>query len=86
MYNIFRAELCDKTEDKGGYYVGDRIMCPECETWCTYYKLGDKSCSISKIAYLSDNYGTVAFSIIMSIWGKEIEIMCPTNAEFVYKI
>ena len=44
-------------------------MCPECDKYCPYWKL-DKSCSVSKVAYLFDNYGTVVFSIVMSIWGE----------------
>ena len=64
----WRTEICDNTTTEG-IYVGDVVMCPECDKYCPYWKL-DKSCSVSKVAYLFDNYGTVVFSIVMSIWGE----------------
>ena len=64
---LYRAQICpNSTTDS---YVGDRVMCPECDQYCPYWKL-KKSCFLSKVAYVFDNHGTVAFSVMMSIWGK----------------
>ena len=62
-----RSEICHNGTE--GKYVGNVTMCPECEKYCPYWRL-DKSCSLSKVAYVFDNYGTVVFSIVMSIWGR----------------
>ena len=62
-----RSEICHNYTE--GKYVGNVTMCPECEKYCPYWRL-DKSCSLSKVAYVFDNYGTVVFSIVMSIWGR----------------
>ena len=69
----YRKEICERDnatiETTGKWnYTGDTIMCPECEIWCPYWKL-KKSCNLSKVAYLFDNYATIAFSVAMSIWG-----------------
>lgn len=64
-FNPVTSEICHN--DTIGKYVGNVTMCPECEKYCPYWRL-DKSCSLSKVAYVFDNYGTVVFSIVMSIW------------------
>ena len=64
----FRKEICENTTTGEWEYVGDTIMCPECQIWCPYWLL-NKSCTLSKVAYLFDNYATIAFSVAMSIWG-----------------
>ena len=70
----YRKEICDAEPSGDGNstdweYVGNFTMCPECEIYCPYWKL-KKSCTLSKVAYLFDNYATIAFSIMMSIWGQ----------------
>ena len=68
FFSLYRAEICTDNVTTPTY-VGHRVMCPECDTWCPYWLL-KKSCTLSKVAYVFDNYGTVSFSVMMSIWGK----------------
>ena len=56
-------DICD--EEK----TGNITMCPTCEVYCPYWKLKD-SCNLSYVAYVADNYATIAFSVMMSFWGK----------------
>ena len=45
-------------------------MCPNCEVFCPYWKLKE-SCTLSYVAYITDNSCTIAFSVMMSLWGKD---------------
>ena len=63
---FYRQEVCNNETDK---YAGNYTMCPECEIYCPYWKL-KKACMLSRVAYVFDNYATVFFSLLMSIWGK----------------
>ena len=56
-------DICDKEK------TGNITMCPTCEVYCPYWKLSD-SCNLSYVAYVADNYATIAFSVMMSFWGK----------------
>lgn len=44
-------------------------MCPMCDQRCSYWQLSD-SCTYSRATYLFDNPATVAFAIVMALWGK----------------
>ena len=44
-------------------------MCPACTQNCPFWRLKD-TCLISKVTYMFDNGGTVAYTIFMSLWGK----------------
>ncbi|VDD88669.1 unnamed protein product [Enterobius vermicularis] len=46
--------------------IGNTLMCPKCDHWCDYTLL-KSSCAYSKVAYIFDNYSTLAFAILMSI-------------------
>ena len=59
----FRIDVCNENG------VGNITMCPNCEIRCPYWKL-QQSCNLSYVAYVTDNSCTIAFSIIMSLWGK----------------
>ena len=61
--SLFRKEICNETG------AGGTIMCPRCEVHCPYEKLHD-SCRLSYVTYLTDNYATIAFSVMMAFWGK----------------
>jgi len=60
-FNQPSYDICDENG------VGNYTMCPDCEVYCPYWKLKD-SCSISYVAYGTDNYCSIIFSIMMSIW------------------
>ena len=72
LYNnissFIRIDICDKSG------VGNKTMCPQCEVYCPYWKLYD-SCNLSYVAYVADNYATVAFSVLMALWGKYISFL-----------
>ncbi|XP_039609383.1 anoctamin-9 [Polypterus senegalus] len=43
------------------------IMCPLCDTHCSFWKLSD-TCMYAKVTNLFDNEGTVFFAIFMALW------------------
>lgn len=59
---------------------GQFRMCPLCkeEIGCKYWDLSD-ICSYSRIAYLFDNPGTVAFAVFVSFWGKIVYLTYSLN-------
>lgn len=59
--NLPSKEICD-TEG-----VGNLILCPLCDTACSYQRLSE-SCLFSQMTYLFDNPSTVFFAIFMSFW------------------
>lgn len=44
-------------------------MCPQCDLECDYWKLDD-ACIYSEMSHVIDNYCTIAFSIVMSVWSS----------------
>ena len=51
------------------HQLKDVVMCPQCNVRCEYWKLKE-SCIYSKITYVFDNYATVVFAFMMTIWGE----------------
>lgn len=43
-------------------------MCPKCDS-CDYWKLED-TCMEAKVTYVFDNYFTIGFAFLMSIWSE----------------
>ena len=74
----FRFDMCP------GGNVSNTIMCPDCMKYCPYWKLQD-SCTLSKVAYLADNYGTIAFSILMAFWGNSAPSIIKTLLTLDFK-
>ncbi|KAK2162685.1 hypothetical protein LSH36_93g01035 [Paralvinella palmiformis] len=57
----------DKISDDICHQLKDVVMCPQCNVRCEYWKLKE-SCIYSKITYVFDNYATVVFAFMMTIW------------------
>ncbi|XP_037816445.1 anoctamin-3-like isoform X1 [Lucilia sericata] len=58
-WDIVSTEICDQTRTI--------IMCPSCDRLCDYWELKE-ICIAAKVNYLIDNYGTVGYAFITSIW------------------
>ena len=63
FYFVHSSEICDNAT------IGNYTMCPMCDQRCSYWRLSD-SCMYSRATYLFDNHATVAFAIVMALWGK----------------
>jgi hypothetical protein len=60
-------------------------VCPICDEWCDYTKLF-QSCLYAKITYIFDNYATVIFASLTSIWATLfLEGWKRYHAELAYK-
>nr|CAD2192904.1 unnamed protein product [Meloidogyne enterolobii] len=65
--------------------VSQELLCPACEKFCDYIPL-NSTCLYSKAAYVFDNYATIAFTVIMSIWMTVfVELWKRYHAELAYK-
>lgn len=74
-------QICNNTDPNGGYM----LICPVCDVWCDFTRLS-QSCFYSKIAYVFDNFGTVIFGALVSIWGTLfLEGWKRYHAELAYK-
>lgn len=60
---FYSTEICEDP------IISKYTMCPMCDQECSYWHLSD-SCTYSRVSYLFDNPATVAFAIIMALWGK----------------
>ncbi|KAL7076982.1 hypothetical protein ACQ4LE_003902 [Meloidogyne hapla] len=65
--------------------VSQELLCPACEKFCDYIPL-NSTCLYSKAAYVFDNYATIAFTVVMSIWMTVfVELWKRYHAELAYK-
>lgn len=62
-FSFYSTEICEDP------IISNYTMCPMCDQRCSYWQLSD-SCTYSRATYLFDNPATVAFAIVMALWGK----------------
>ena len=62
----------------------DKVMCPSCDQTCNYWNF-NQTCSNIKFTYIFENYFTLAYAFIVSIWATTfLEFWKRKNATLVY--
>ncbi|KAK2858946.1 hypothetical protein Q5P01_003566 [Channa striata] len=59
--STWSKEVCDPQ------IGGQIVMCPQCDKFCSYWRL-NSTCEASKKLCIFDNFGTLVFAVFMSIW------------------
>ncbi|KAK2883096.1 anoctamin-6 [Channa argus] len=59
--STWSKEVCDPQ------IGGQIVMCPQCDKFCSYWRLNN-TCEASKKLCIFDNFGTLVFAVFMSIW------------------
>ncbi|KAI6228301.1 Anoctamin [Aphelenchoides besseyi] len=78
-YDVPSQQICDING------IGNMTICPICGEYCDYTRLSE-SCVYSQITYIFDNFITVIFAAIMSIWATLfLEGWKRYHAELAYK-
>lgn len=74
-------DICHGSDDS----VSQELLCPACEKYCDFIPLNN-TCLYSKATYVFDNYATIGFTIIMSLWMTVfLELWKRYHAELAYK-
>ena len=61
------TEFAETCQNSTANFVGDRLMCPQCDEACDFATLA-QSCNTLMIAQFYDNFATVAYACIMCLW------------------
>lgn len=65
--------------------VSRELLCPACDKYCDYIPL-NSTCLYSTATYVFDNYATIAFTVVMSLWMTVfLELWKRYHAELAYR-
>ena len=63
----------------------DKMMCPTCDQQCNYWNWSEVSCSAVKVTYVFDNYVTLIYAFLVSLWATTfLEFWNRKNFALIY--